>query len=208
MNSEKGEKEDVDIKPGKDEQKGAAAEASEAQEKIGTGPEAAAEKPESVSRAKGLFFDALLFLYIALPVFFLGWALDFFTADTSYEVSADIRADYAGVMKTQVFYIMDGLNKSYAENFSVRKDLSLQKDKFVPFSLRLNQKDRTLTGFRLDLGDRAGGKVTVRNLKVGGRAVAPAGDTKNYAYHDLKLVSPAGAGEAVFEVTGRDSFFF
>ena len=210
MNSEKGEKEDVDmdIKPGKDEQKGAAAEASEAQEKIGTGPEAAAEKPESVSRAKGLFFDALLFLYIALPVFFLGWALDFFTADTSYEVSADIRADYAGVMKTQVFYIMDGLNKSYAENFSVRKDLSLQKDKFVPFSLRLNQKDRTLTGFRLDLGDRAGGKVTVRNLKVGGRAVAPAGDTKNYAYHDLKLVSPAGAGEAVFEVTGRDPFFF
>ncbi len=208
MNSEKEEKEDVDMKPGKDEQKGAAAEASEAQEKIGTGPEAAAEKPESVSRAKGLFFDALLFLYIALPVFFLGWTLDFFTADTSYEVSADIRADYAGVMKTQVFYIMDGLNKSYAENFSVRKDLSLQKDKFVPFSLRLNQKDRTLTGFRLDLGDRAGGKVTVRNLKVGGRAVAPAGDTKNYAYHDLKLVSPAGAGEAVFEVTGRDPFFF
>ena len=208
MNSEKEEKEDVDMKPGKDEQKGAVAEASEAQEKIGTGPEAAAEKPESVSRAKGLFFDALLFLYIALPVFFLGWALDFFTADTSYEVSADIRADYAGVMKTQVFYIMDGLNKSYAENFSVRKDLSLQKDKFVPFSLRLNQKDRTLTGFRLDLGDRAGGKVTVRNLKVGGRAVAPAGDTKNYAYHDLKLVSPAGAGEAVFEVTGRDPFFF
>ena len=206
MNSEKEEKEDVDIKPGKDEQKGAAAEASEAQEKIGTGPEAAAEKPESVSRAKGLFFDALLFLYIALPVFFLGWALDFFTADTSYEVSADIRADYAGVMKTQVFYIMDGLNKSYAENFSVRKDLSLQKDKFVPFSLRLNQKDRTLTGFRLDLGDRAGGKVTVRNLKVGGRAVAPAGDTKNYGYHDLKLVSPAGAGDAVFEVTGKDPF--
>ena len=132
MNSEKEEKEDVDMKPGKDEQKGAAAEASEAQEKIGTGPEAAAEKPESVSRAKGLFFDALLFLYIALPVFFLGWTLDFFTADTSYEVSADIRADYAGVMKTQVFYIMDGLNKSYAENFSVGRTSASRRTSSFP----------------------------------------------------------------------------
>ena len=164
------------------------------------------EKPEIVSRKKALFLDAVLFIYIALPIFFLGWALDFFTPDTSYEVSADIRADYDGVMKTQVFYIMDGLNKSYAGNFSVRKDLGLRKGQFVPFSVRLNQKDRTLTGFRLDLGDKAGGRVTVRNLKVGGRAVAPAGDAKKYGYHDLKLVSPAGAGDAVFEVTGKDPF--
>ena len=46
-----------------------------------------------------MFLDSLLFVYIALPVFFLAWALGFFSMNTPYEVSADIRADYSGVMK-------------------------------------------------------------------------------------------------------------
>ena len=42
---------------------------------------------------KRFLCDALLFVYIALPILGWAWALDFFTLDTPYEVSADIRSD-------------------------------------------------------------------------------------------------------------------
>ena len=164
------------------------------------------EKSEPVSRAKGLFFDGLLFLYIALPIFFLAWALDFFTLSTPYEVSADIRSDRAGVMKAQVFYIMKGLNRDYGENYSVRQDLNLQKDQFAHLSVRLNRTNKTVRRLRLDLGDQAGGRVTVKDLKIGGHGTADLGKGSEYVYNDLRLVSSSKADGTVFDVTGSDPY--
>ena len=178
---------------------------SDSQESTAGGPQD--EGPEIVTRRKALFLDALLFVYIALPIFFLAWALDFFTLNTPYEVSADIKADRGGVMKTQVFYIMKGLNTQYSGNYSVGQDLNLQKDQFAHLSVRLNRTNKTLKRLRLDLGDQAGVRVSVLNFKVGGRSVADPGNSSQFAYHDLKLVSASGPDGAVFETTGTDPYF-
>ena len=167
---------------------------------------ASEEKPETVTRKQGMFLDSLLFVYIALPVFFLAWALGFFSMNTPYEVSADIRADYSGVMKAQVYYVMKGLNHQFAEQYSVRQDLSLQKDQFSHLSVRLNRSNKTMRRLRLDLGDQAGGRIALMNLRVGGRSIADPGDSSAYEYHDLKLVSSSKADGALFEVIGSDPF--
>ena len=180
--------------------------ADEAAEAAGAEQQDAGEKAVHPYGAKGLFFDGLLFLYIALPIFFLAWALDFFTLSTPYEVSADIRSDRAGVMRTQVFYIMKGLNKEYGENYSVRQDLNLQKDQFAHLSVKLNRTNKTVRRLRLDLGDQAGGRVTVKDFKIGGHPAPDLGKSSEYVYNDLRLVSSSKADGTVFDVTGPDPF--
>ena len=146
--------------------------------------------------------DFMLFLYIATPVFYLAYTLGFFSL--VYEVSADIKTDCSGKMNTQVFYTKEGLNSQYEEQYSERKPLLLQKDSFSHLSVRLTDPDRTLQSLRLDLGDEPRGTVTVRNLRVGGRATADIGDTSSFFYNDLRLISADGSGGAVFEITGGD----
>ena len=146
--------------------------------------------------------DFMLFLYIATPVFYLAYTLGFFSL--VYEVSADIKTDCSGKMNTQVFYTKEGLNSQYEEQYSERKPLLLQKDSFSHLSVRLTDPDRTLQSLRLDLGDEPRGTVTVRNLKIGGRATADIRDTSSFFYNDLRLISADGSGGAVFEITGGD----
>lgn len=146
--------------------------------------------------------DFMLFLYIATPVFYLAYTLGFLSL--VYEVSADIKTDYSGKMNTQVFYTKEGLNSQFDEQHSARQKLILKKDTFSRLSVRLTDPDRTLQSLRLDLGDEPRGTVTVRNLRVGGRATADIGDTSSFFYNDLRLISADGSGGAVFEITGGD----
>lgn len=148
----------------------------------------------------------LLFIFIALPVFFLSWISGFF--NITYEVSADIKADYSGVMKAQVFYIIDGINQGFSQQQSIIRNLSLSKDEFSHLSVRFGDADRGLNRFRLDLGDKPSGKVTVRNLQVNGHNVVSLKDESEYYFHDLRILSDPsfGTDEAVFEVTGRDPY--
>ena len=146
--------------------------------------------------------DILLFIYIAMPIFYLAYVLGFFSQ--VYEISADIKTDYSGKMNTQVFYTKEGLNSQYEEQYSERKPLLLQKNSFSHLSVRLTDPYRTLQSLRLDLGDEPRGSVTVRNLRVGGRATADIGDTSRFFYNDLRQISADGSGGAVFEITGGD----
>ena len=155
---------------------------------------------------KRFLCDALLFVYIALPILGWAWALDFFTLDTPYEVSADIRSDRDGVLKAKVYYVLKGINHQFDEQRSVQQDLSLQKDQFAHFSVRLSRTNKTLKRLRLDLGDQAGIRVAVKNLRVGGHSAADIAKSSEFDYHDLKLVSSSEADGAVFETTGADPY--
>lgn len=147
-------------------------------------------------------FDAVLFIHIALPVFCLACVCGFF--NSTNEISADIKADYSGIMQAQVFYKKDKVNQKYDEHHSVKSPLLLSKDKFSHFSVSLDKADRPLTGLRLDLGDRPGVKVTVRNLMADNQKTASVADTAQFVYHDLRLISNEEGNGAVFEVTGKD----
>lgn len=153
---------------------------------------------------KHFIFDTVLFVHIALPIFCLACVLGFF--NFANEVSADIKADYSGIMQAQVFYKKELINQKYDEKHSVKSPVRLRKDKFSHLSVDLDNADKALKGLRLDLGDRPGVKVTVRNLRVEGQQTASLADTSRFYYHDLKLLSGEGADGAVFEVTGRDPF--
>ena len=150
----------------------------------------------------------LLFAFIALPALFLSWFFGMFSLSlTYYEVSADIKADYSGAMKTQVFYVIDGINQGYSQQHSITTNLKLDKGKFSHLSVGLNHADRKLEMLRLDLGDKPSGIVTVRDLKVEGYGAASIRNASGLAFHDLKLIPNASSGtEAVFEVTGYDPY--
>lgn len=152
---------------------------------------------------KSFPYDILFFILIALPIFFFAWVLGFF--NLTYTISADIKADYSGEMAVQVFYIMDGINRDYAEQYSERKVLKLKKNEYSSFQVKLQHPEKTLSHLRLDLGEKASGQVTVKDLSVGGQKITNIGDNKQFIYNDLSLISSAD-GDAEFKATGTDPF--
>ena len=154
---------------------------------------------------KYFLYDLLLFVYITVPMLCAANILGLF--NLTYDITADIKTDYSGGMNVQLFFLIDGVNGGYDERYSIRKILKLQKGKYSKLSLRLNHADKTLNGFRLDLGDRPSVQINLKNLMIGGQSIANVSDTEQYGYNDLILTSKPDADEIEFRTTGSDPFF-
>lgn len=153
---------------------------------------------------KSFSYDILFFNFIALPVFFFSWVLGFF--NLTYTISADIKTDYSGDMTAQIFYIAEGINSEYTEQYSERAVLILQKDKYSRLSIKLKHPEMPLLRLRLDLGEKAEGQITVKNLSVGGQKIINIGDSNKFIYNDLSLVSATDGEVTEFKATGTDPF--
>ena len=153
---------------------------------------------------KSFSYDILFFNFIALPVFFFSWVLGFF--NLTYTISADIKTDYSGDMTAQIFYIAEGINSEYTEQYSERAVLILQKDKYSRLSIKLKHPEMPLLRLRLDLGEKAEGQITIKNLSVEGHKITNIGDRKLFTYNDLSLTSASDSDVVEFKATGTDPF--